>query len=86
MDGVLVLFVSLTGNLIKIGQYESTREHRTDKKKSDQLKELIFQHVSVVCVCVRVCGKVRLCVFCTCAIFLTSDHTKYFNPISFVFT
>lgn len=52
MDGVLVLFVSLTGNLIKIGQYESTREHRTDKKKkSDQLKELIFQHVSVVCVC-----------------------------------
>lgn len=67
MAGVVVLFVSLTGNLIEIGQYESTREHRTDKKKqSDQLKELIFQHVSVVCVCVRVCGKVRLCVLYMC--------------------
>lgn len=63
-----------------------SRQESTEliKKKSDQLKDLIFQHVSVVCV--RVCGKVRLCVFCTCAIFLTSDHTKYFNPISFVFT
>lgn len=61
MDGVLVLFVSLTGNLIKIGQYESTREHRTDKKKSDQLKELIFQHVSVVCVCACVVKSDYVC-------------------------
>lgn len=54
MDGVLVLFVSLTGNLIKIGQYESTREHRTDKKKVRSVERPDLS-ACLSCVCVRVC-------------------------------
>lgn len=55
MDGVLVLFVSLTGNLIKIGQYESTREHRTDKKKKVRSVERTDLSACLSCVCVCVC-------------------------------
>lgn len=62
MDGVLVLFVSLTGNLIKIGQYESTREHRTDKKKVRSVERTdLSACLSCVCVCVCVVKSDYVC-------------------------
>lgn len=62
MDGVLVLFVSLTGNLIKIGQYESTREHRTDKKKVRSVESTdLSACLSCVCVCVCVVKSDYVC-------------------------